>query len=247
MTIYYFSGTGNSLKAARDIAEKCGGSVASMRALANVEAKEDAIGFTFPVYFGGVPNAVAELIRNSRFDADYFFAVVTYGGTAGTALEQVASLLSDKGLRLDYGVGVWAYPNYIAMYSFPFNPKKTAAKQDKKMAVIAEAVNHRTRNEIATKPVTVKSVAEMDTAFTVSPDCIGCGQCAKLCPAGNIEIADGKPLFLHKCEQCMACIQWCPKSAINTPKTLKRNRYHNPNVTVEDLMQAQQITRGHTQ
>jgi Pyruvate/2-oxoacid:ferredoxin oxidoreductase delta subunit len=43
--------------------------------------------------------------------------------------------------------------------------------------------------------------------------------------AGNIKIADGKPLFLHKCEQCMACIQWCPKSAIILASAKKKNYF----------------------
>jgi ferredoxin len=235
MLIYYFSGTGNSLKAARDIAAKCGGRVKSMRTAARFETGEDAVGFVFPVYCGGVPRAVAEFIRKSRFDAEYFFAVVTYGGTAGRSLGHAAHLLAEKGCRLDYGAGVRAFPNYIAKYYFPFNPLKTAARQDKKVAAVAEAVKGRAENRIAPKPVNIKSLAGLDAEFSVSPNCTSCGLCAKLCPAGNITLAGRQPQFKHKCEQCMACVQWCPNSAINTPKTHKRKRYRHPDITVGDL------------
>ncbi|MDR3121471.1 MAG: flavodoxin, partial [Clostridiales bacterium] len=39
------------------------------------------------------------------------------------------------------------------------------------------------------------------------------------------------------CEQCMACIQFCPKRAINyRDKTQKRKRYHHPDITAQDLV-----------
>jgi epoxyqueuosine reductase QueG len=65
--------------------------------------------------------------------------------------------------------------------------------------------------------------------------------CVKICPVGNISLKTEKPQFSHRCEQCMACIQWCPHRAINTPKTVKRRRYTNPAVRAEELIDPSHI------
>jgi ferredoxin len=243
MVVYYFSGTGNSLKAARDIAARCGGTIRAIREPIGATEHTDAIGFVFPCYFGGMPNIVERFIRESAFSADYFFTVVTYGGTAGNSIYDVCAMLQEKELKLDYGKAISAYPNYVVSYPMFRNPRTTTRKQDRKVAAIAGDILARKQSEppkqsafmVRFSGARVK-LAGMDAEFGASDACVHCGLCAKLCPAGNIEMADGKPRFLHKCEQCMACVQWCPKRAVNTPKTVKRGRYHHPDVTVEDML-----------
>ena len=58
-------------------------------------------------------------------------------------------------------------------------------------------------------------------------DCIGCGQCAKRCPMNNVAIKDGKPVWGRNCTHCMACICYCPVSAIEYgKKSVGQPRYH---------------------
>ncbi|MDD3092322.1 MAG: 4Fe-4S binding protein, partial [Methanoregulaceae archaeon] len=47
---------------------------------------------------------------------------------------------------------------------------------------------------------------------------------------GNIRIEGDRPVWLHHCEQCMACIQLCPTDAIQAGKTEGRRRYRNPEI-----------------
>jgi len=64
-------------------------------------------------------------------------------------------------------------------------------------------------------------------AFTVSEACIGCGQCAKRCPMNNVTLKDGKPVWSKNCTHCMACICYCPVSAIEYgKKSVGQLRYH---------------------
>ncbi len=76
-------------------------------------------------------------------------------------------------------------------------------------------------------------------SFTVSEDCVGCGQCSRICPNRNIEMADGKPVFGSDCGSCFACLQWCPSSAIQFGRygfeELCMKHYHHPEVKAEDL------------
>ncbi|MBF0386853.1 MAG: nitroreductase family protein [Candidatus Omnitrophica bacterium] len=50
-------------------------------------------------------------------------------------------------------------------------------------------------------------------------DCIKCGLCAKLCPSGVIELADGYPLIPTEkepgCLRCQHCLTICPSGAVS--------------------------------
>jgi epoxyqueuosine reductase QueG len=51
-----------------------------------------------------------------------------------------------------------------------------------------------------------------------------------------------KPVFKEQCEQCMACIQWCPKQAINyKTKTQTRGRYHHPDISYQDMADKKEL------
>jgi len=58
-----------------------------------------------------------------------------------------------------------------------------------------------------------------------------------VCPVGNIRMENKKPVWQHKCEQCLACLHWCPEEAIQCGRrTEGRKRYRNPEVNVKDFM-----------
>jgi Pyruvate/2-oxoacid:ferredoxin oxidoreductase delta subunit/flavodoxin len=75
----------------------------------------------------------------------------------------------------------------------------------------------------------------MDKSFTVNDTCDGCGICANVCPAKNIEMKNGKPAWKHHCETCLACYHWCPKNAIaNTYGTVQ---YHHPKISLAEMLE----------
>lgn len=64
----------------------------------------------------------------------------------------------------------------------------------------------------------------------------GGGGGAAVCPAGNIDMVDGRPVWNHRCELCCRCIHLCPAGAIQAgSRTEGRQRYRHPDVTVADM------------
>ena len=79
-------------------------------------------------------------------------------------------------------------------------------------------------------------IPAMDKEFWTDDRCNACGICLHVCSASNITLREGKPLWNHRCEQCFACLQWCPVEAIQCTRITKgRKRYHHPDVTLDDI------------
>ena len=130
--------------------------------------------------------------------------------------------------------------NYIAMFSAPQADKarQIVAKAEPNIdCVIASIQSNQpfapTRNKLYDRfmsgpvnPIFYKFCVKADS-FTVSDTCIGCGQCAKRCPMNNVTLKDSKPVWGKNCTHCMACICYCPVSAIEYGnKSVGQPRYH---------------------
>lgn len=243
--IFYFTGTGNSLKVSKDIAKEIGNcDVIPMSAYKEKEISSDyeSVGFVFPVYAGGPPAYVQKFVANKDFSLNksaYYYAVATYGAFQGNSLYMINEILKRKNILLNAGFGVRMFRNYVIAYDMPSNVEKHQMRSQKKINIIAQKIKQRINTALPKKSRKLfekinQSTAEyptMDKDYTISDDCFSCGLCKKVCPVDNIEMLDGKPVFKHNCEQCMACIHACPKRAINyKDKTQNRGRYINPDI-----------------
>ncbi|WP_238881747.1 EFR1 family ferrodoxin [Clostridium sp. YIM B02551] len=246
--IFYFSGTGNSLKVAKDIAaaiEDC--ELISMGKSHKLSGTYERIGFVYPVYGGGLPGVVErfvkalDLLENKN---SFIFAVCTSGSGSAGGLTNISKIIDGKGGKLSYGETVRCFSNYIGLYAMGSNADIKAKSQTQATKQVIKdiqclAVSPPSKNNpmILLHGPFIKWLAKRDKAFNVSEACNSCATCSKVCPVENIKMQDGKPIFLHHCEQCVACVQWCPKQAINIKnKTQNRGRYHHPDITLEDMI-----------
>ncbi len=250
--IFYFSGTGNSLKVAREIAKKIGNcDVVSMVKYysENNNEKYDRVGFVFPCYAGAPPLFVKKFLQKTDFSASkdaYFFSVVTCGNSDGNSPAIVNNFLQKQSIELSAAFKLKMVGNYVVLYKM----KKDVSDVNENISVdlvgISRFISDKTKVPFNTSKnpihsvmasVTGKRFHEMDKNYNVSDSCTGCATCAKVCPVKNIEMENNRPAFKHKCEQCVACIQLCPTQAINYKnKTQKRGRYINPDINISDLI-----------
>ena len=249
--VFFFSGTGNSLKVAKDISkelENC--EIASMAKLPNLTKQYDSIGFVYPTYFWGLPKKVIEFIKNINLENNkkaYFYAITTYGGSVGNAVYQLYELLLKKhNIKLNYGQKLQMFSNYVIIYDMSKKINEITKKSNEKLIPIINSIKMKKNNRVnkLTKIFEfinkdfIKKVSNMDKDYTVNDNCTGCTICEKVCPVKNIEMINNKPQYKHHCENCIACIQFCPQKAINYKNaTQNRRRYTNPEVNYMELFE----------
>ncbi|MDR0301544.1 MAG: EFR1 family ferrodoxin [Treponema sp.] len=254
--VFYFSGTGNCLKAAKTIANELENTEIVCMAKSgsySLTKEYDTIGFVCPTYFWGLPKKVIEFIGNLNFgnnNGAYYYAVITYGGSAGNAMNQIYDLILDKhNVKINFTKKLKMFSNYVLMYDMSKKIEKITNKSNKKLVPIINSIKNRTKNK-ANRLMKVfsfinkdfiKKVSDMDKDYTVNNNCNGCGICKELCPVKNIEMTN-RPQFNHNCENCIACLQFCPQRAINYKNaTQNRGRYTHPEISWKELSERNKI------
>lgn len=265
--IYYFSGTGNSLVVARDLAEKINGTLIPVSAVIDqdrIQTDASSIGVVFPVYDFKPPRIIGQFIRKlDNPHAKYLFAVCTYGLTPGKAMQHFEKDLRACGGNLAGGFAVHMPHNGIGSGSAAFSctPQEqlfTGWKRHRD--VIADYVRTGKHGTIETSSVFVsvilsglllKAIPVLLPLFTqvllkgwnslaliADGKCNGCGICQRICPVDNITMIDNRPAWSDHCEGCFACLHWCPQEAIQAGRvTINMKRYHHPEAKITDMIQ----------
>lgn len=255
--LFYFTGTGNTLVVAKDLAKELGDAeVIAIKELvkeSEIVVKDCNIGIVFPVYAWGPPLMVTDFINKLKTDkSTYIFAVAVYGGMLASTLGIIEEQLKSKDLKMSMGFAVNMPGNCVSVYDALKTEKQEEmfAKEKVKIKEIAQAVKNKKVGKyeknlglfgaFLSKKVYkgfALKMKEGDKDYTTDEKCNKCGTCIKVCPVGNISMVNNQITWNHNCQACYACIQWCPQKAIQKgPKTAARSRYHHPNVTLKDIM-----------
>ena len=244
--VVYFSGTGNS----KYVAERIAGSLQEKLLCMNERIKSGDTGsvktrenlvVVVPTYAWRIPRVVSDWIGQTEFvGAKNVWYVMSCGSGIGGADIYNRKLSEKKGLKHMGTAQIIMPENYIAMFSAPQadEARQIVAQAEPSIDRAIAAIQRNqpfapTRNNLYDRfmsgpvnPIFYKFFVKAN-AFTASSACIGCGQCAKRCPMNNVTLKDGKPSWGKNCTHCMACICYCPVSAIEYgKKSVGQPRYH---------------------
>lgn len=261
--VLYFTGTGNCLYVARQLAGKEGEilSIPQLMRKKQFEIEADEIGLVYPIYGHMPPYMVREFIKKAQLKAEYKFAVLTYGMRKCNAVEIWDGISRKAGNVFDYIGTIVMVDNWLP--NFDMNEQMKIDKHiPENLAKITSDLSNRRRWH---EPVTqeereqhegfmslsgldpeVGFLMKADRSFRVTDDCIHCGICTYVCPRGNYQLTCQGVKMQGDCEFCFACIQNCPQRAIQFKKNedgtwpdgSEKNpnaRYRNENVSLMEL------------
>ena len=244
--ILYFSGTGNSNYVAKRIADALGDEIVNLndRIKAGdtslIETGERLIVVT-PTYAWRIPRIVRDgLLKTELRGAKRAWFVMTCGSEIGNADRYNRELCTEKAISCMGTAQIVMPENYIAMFSAPQadEARQIVAQAEPSIDRAIAAIQSNqpfapTRNNLYDRfmsgpvnPIFYKFFVKAN-AFTASSACIGCGQGVKRCPMNNVTLKNNKPVWGNACTHCMACICYCPVSAIEYgKKSVGQPRYH---------------------
>ena len=181
--IYYFTGTGNSLAVARDIAGKINGTLIAVPSVMDKEGirtDADVIGIAFPVYYAslggsGIPLIIERFVRKlENLSSKYLFAVCTHSGMPGDTIENLGRIVKSEGGELSAGFGVQMSIPYSAgdkikhalfhreleVDSLAENEKQQElfASWTRKLNIIQRYINAREKGKLETRSIVVKAI-----------------------------------------------------------------------------------------
>jgi ferredoxin len=211
------------------------------------------------------------LERADLASAQYIFAICTRGGSQSEAFEYMNEMLEKQGKKLDAQLDInmpWNHPtgkeNLPGLNTEERKNQLEAAMlsqlDDFSQYVAArEAYRPATQTDyelssginlfdlLVPKSLNYKSHEFMYRKlvhFYSDEKCHGCGICEQVCVSGKIEMVDKKPRWKQDvdCYACLACINFCPRQAIQVQSrfpiqsyTTVNDRYHHKSVTYKDI------------
>ena len=232
--IFYFSSTGNSRWAARELAKATGEELVSIPDVMSSDCNfvlnpAERIGFVFPIHGWRPPLIVLKFVEKLKIDYNghYCYALVTAGDNIGLAMDYFSHALFEKGMHVDSCISLIMPESYVGL---PFMDVDTKSNEDKKKAKAVKDLQRFTDAVVKMQkgfselvpgafpgllsgPVGSFFVKFLITErpFRVDKDrCISCGVCEKVCPVNDIKLmslgdnASKKPVWQHN-GNCLTC------------------------------------------
>ncbi len=256
-SIFYFSGTGNSLAVAKDLADELNNGTDTIEILPiakfydheSIKIDADNVGIIFPVYCHDVPLIIEEFSKKLDMDDTYIFGIATYNKEPGNALFNLNKLLEKKGTGLSSGFHISMPGNSVLVLDLTTSDEeneKRFIETTKKISSIAVAVKKRKHlgiegsynsDEKYESKSYLKDIYKVADQFWITEECNNCGICVTVCPRNNVEMATDKIIWHENCEHCLACLHWCPQIAVqNGDNSQKCRRYQHPEISLEEII-----------
>ena len=240
--IFYLSGTGNTLWAAKLIAEATDDKLVSIADVIETNycfkpTLSERIGFCFPVHGWRPPKIVRRFVQNlkiSDFSGHYCYALCSAGDTVGEAMDIFQADIAKVGLHADSVFSIIMPESYVGLpfmdVDKPSREKLKKQKAEADMKIIANEIKENKKgierlvignwpriNSRVLGDVFVKKIVTDKPFHVDSNKCVKCGICYDVCPVHNIIGGLGhEPQWKHNdsCLSCFACYHHCPHHAI---------------------------------
>lgn len=264
--ILYFTGTGNCLYVARQLAGADTEllSIPQLVKQGRYELEADEIGIVYPVYGHMPPYMVRQFIQRASLKARYRFAVLTYGARKCDSVEIWDGISRKAGNAFDYIATVVMVDNWLPNFDINEQIRMDKHIPEQLQRITDDLARQRQWHEPVTEEERqmhrgfmamsgldpeVGFLLKSEKCFTVTDTCIGCGACVSVCPRGNYELAPQGVRMQGDCEFCFACIQNCPQKAIRFARSEDGSfpygtevnpdaRYRNEHVSLMDIKRA---------
>lgn len=182
-------------------------------------------------------------LRTAGSHRPYIYHVAAFETTTGQSGRMVDELLKRKELSPDGRFSVRMPDTWTPVFDLTDRSRieKMNREAEKEIAEVVENIRRGSVGDLSRRKVPLALVRlyypryeiyRRTQNFTVEDSCIGCGLCARKCPAEAIEMREGRPAWVkEKCVLCLGCLHRCPKFSIQYGKgTKKHGQYINPNV-----------------
>lgn len=258
--VFYFSGTGNSLYVAKNIATSQGETLISISKEMKVDKdfyeydlkREEKVILVYPIYAWSPPSPVVEFISRlklNNYNNNYITAVVTCGENIGNNMRTLEKKLESMGLKLNSGFSIAMPNNYIILGKADEDDivEMKMSKALKNLEEINNIISNETKGvfNVVKGPIPkimtdiinpiFNKLAINTKKFQVTDACIGCKLCESVCNTKCIKV-DKVPKWGNNCCQCLACISYCPQEAIQYGKwTSNKKKYRNPKINVNEM------------
>ena len=202
--IFYFTGTGNCLYIARQLAGADTEllSIPQMVKRGKYEFEADEIGIVYPIYGHMPPYMVRQFIQKARLKAGYRFAVLTYGARKCDAVEIWDRISRKAGNAFDYIGTIVMVDNWLPNFDMNEQIKIDKHIPENLQKITADIGGRRHWHEPVTEEERqqhqgfmqrsgldpeVGFLMKSEKCFTVTDACIDCGLCTYVCPRGKSE------------------------------------------------------------
>jgi len=235
--IAYYTGTGGSALVAGCF-EKilneagCNGETHLVSVQPENPIKHDILFLIFPVHASNAPEAVYRWLEQIPTVNQMLAVVISVSG-GGEIIPNTASRVSSikrlerKGYNVVYEDMIVMPSNWIVGTHELLAIRLLEVLPQKVNNIVGEVLlgkKHRTKPRLI--DYFLSFVGEFEKPFTKYfgkhikslDSCVGCGWCAKHCPAENIRIVERQALFDDKCHLCLGCIYGCPEEALVATK-----------------------------
>lgn len=218
----YFSPTGGTRRVSESLCEGSNATCIATDLCVKAEEinlpaikEDDLVIISMPVFGGRIPALAAERLKRIESNNARCAIVAVYGNRAyDDALLEMQDLTTEMGFRIIAAVSAIAEHSIARMYGNG-RPDKADIEELEKFG---KAIFEKVANDVAFQSLSLPGNRPYRKGSTgpfpeADDNCIECGDCAALCPAGAISVDNLKGTDKNLCIGCMRCVSVCQPHA----------------------------------